>query len=341
MKKINVAILMGGKSPEHEISILSGQQVVNNLNYKKYNVLPVLISKTGSWQLTSKDNITSLNNPIKLMGTQKEIKLTNKKEINKINSMKDNKVNVIFIAMHGPYGEDGTIQEMLELMNIPYTGSGVLASALGMDKIKFRKIMKVEKIPIPNYIVVTKNQKIKTIKSIGDFPYFVKPYNQGSSVGASIAKNQKELKKSLDEAFKYSDKVLIDEYIQGRELTCSVIGNNVPIALPVLEIVPKRGDFFNYKSKYIEGGSEEFIPNNITKYTIDKVKKLSIKVYKAIGCRGFARVDFLLRNDNLYVLEINSIPGLTQMSLFPRSAKAYGLTYSQLLDKIIKLALEK
>lgn len=308
MNKIKVAVLMGGKSSEHEISILSGQQVVANLNQNKYEVFPVVISKTGDL---------------------------------KINSILNKKVDLVFIAMHGPYGEDGTIQGMLELMDIHYTGSGVLASALGMDKIKFRKIIEIENIPIPKYIVVNKNEKMKKLKALGGFPYFVKPHDQGSSVGASIAKNKNELKKSLNEAFKYSNKVLIDEYIKGRELTCSIIGNEKPIALPVLEIIPKKGNFFDYKSKYVEGGSNEIIPEDIPNRLIEKVKELSIEVFKAISCRGFARVDFLLKAGKLYVLEINTIPGLTQMSLLPKSAKAFGLTYSQLLDKIIKLALEK
>jgi D-alanine-D-alanine ligase len=310
MKKIKIAVIMGGKSSEHEISILSGKQIVNNLDKNKYEILPVVISKDGIWDLT-------------------------------LDSLIKNGVDVIFIALHGPYGEDGSIQGMFKVANIPYTGSGVLASALGMDKIKFRMMMKEVKIPIPKYIVVNKNEKIKSLKSLGEFPYFVKPYDQGSSVGASIAKNRNELTISLKNAFKYSDIVIIDEFIKGRELTCSILGNSNPIALPVLEIIPKKGEFFDYKSKYVKGGSDEIVPIDISDNLIEKIKSTSIDVYKTMGCRGFARVDLLLKNNNLYVLEINTIPGLTQMSLFPKSARAFGLTYSKLLDKIIKLALEK
>jgi len=303
MKKIKVAVLMGGRSSEHEISIISGNEVVKNLDKNKYEVLPVILAK-------SVGNI----------------------EIPK-------SIDIAFIAMHGPFGEDGTIQGMLELMNIPYTGSGVLASALGMDKIKFRMIMKAKKIPIPKYIVVNKGDKIKNLKSLGGYPHFVKPHNQGSSVGASIARNKNELTNSLNKAFEYSEIAIIDEYIKGRELTCSIIGNRNPIALPILEIIPKKGDFFDYNSKYTKNGSDEIVPVDIPDKIIKRIQKLSIEIYKVIGCKGFARVDFLLRDNNIYVLEINTIPGLTQMSLLPKAAKAVGISYSKLLDIVINNAI--
>jgi len=292
MRKIKVMVLIGGRSPEYEISLISGREVVKNLDRKKYEVSSLNIPKNGG-----------------------QIQVDPKK------------TDVVFIAMHGPFGEDGTVQGMLEMMGVKYTGSGVLASALGMDKIMFRKVMRSEGILVP--------------KSSTKFPCFVKPYNQGSSVGASIARNKKELDVAVKLARKYSDKVLMEEYLGGKEVTCAVLGNENPFALPVIEIVPLKGEFFNYESKYTESGAQEVIPARISKPLTQKVQEIAVKVYQAIGCQGFARVDFLLRNNKCpVVLEINTIPGLTPMSLFPKAVKAAGISYCQLLDKIIEYAIK-
>lgn len=306
MNKINVIVLMGGKSSEHEVSILSGTNVVTNLNSQKYNIFPIVISKTGEkWQLPPKGD-------------------------------------VVFIAMHGPYGEDGKVQGMLELTGIPYTGSGVLASAVGMDKAIFRKLMKEADLPIPKYVVINRKEKnfLKLVKKIGPFPYFVKPNDQGSSVGASIARNKAELIRAIKKAFEFSDKVLVDEYLKGTELTCGVLGNDQLIALPSVEIVPK-GEFFDYNSKYNESGSKEVIPAKISTENEKAVRNLSLKVFKAIGAKGFARVDFILKRNKLYILEINTIPGLTKMSLLPKEAESAGISYPKLLEMIIGYAIEK
>lgn len=328
-KKIKVAVLMGGKSSEHEVSIISGTEVVRNLDPNKYDVLPIVISKDGvTWKLTDKKSLFGLNDTLNLRGTSKEISLLESKNISSADSINDNKVDVTFIAMHGPFGEDGTIQGMLELTGISYTGSGVLASAIGMDKEMFKKVMTVEGIRVP--------------KTTTKFPCFIKPVDQGSSVGASIAKNKKEFDRAIKLAHKFSNKVLIEEYIKGKELTCAVLGNEKPFALPIIEIVPLKGKFFDYESKYTESGSEEIVPARIPKTLTKKVQEIAVKVYKAIGCRGFGRVDFILKdNKDPVVLEINTIPGLTPMSLLPKAANSYGITYPKLLDTIIKYATEK
>src|SRR3990172_11145141 len=205
MRKVKVAVLMGGKSPEHEISLISGREVVRNLDKSKYTPLPVVISRDGSkWRLTDAKSIFSLPDPIKARSKKKEIVPLSYKEITGANNLSRG-VDVAFIAMHGPYGEDGTIQGMLELAGIKYTGSKVLASALGMDKIKFREFLKGKGLPIPKYVVVKNGEKIGSLKTLGRPPYFVKPYNQGSSVGASLVKQKSEIKKALDLAFRYSD----------------------------------------------------------------------------------------------------------------------------------------
>ena len=301
MKK-KVAVLFGGKSPEYEVSLASGDEVVKNLDPKKYKVIPVQLPKTG--------NYLSLISKIK-------------------------NVDVVFIAMHGPYGEDGTVQGMLELAGLKYTGSGVLASALGMDKSMFRKVLTAGNISIPKYIEVGRKYSLDGIyKKLGALPYFVKPNNQGSSVGSAIVMDEKGLLEALDEAFKYSSSVLIDQFIEGKELTCPILGNNDPYALPIIEIVPKKGDFFDYKSKYEDGGADEIVPARISVELTKKIQKIAVEVYKLVGCRGFGRVDFILNNNNDPIcLEINTIPGLTPGSLFPKSIKATGMTYPEWLEK--------
>lgn len=306
-KKLKVAVLMGGNSSEYDISLISGREVLANLP-NKYLGFPIVIPKQGNqW----------LNNLLKI------------------------KADICFIAMHGPFGEDGKIQGTLDTLGIKYTGSGVAASAIGMDKILFRKIMKAENLPIPEYTVVDEGEKKINLSDLGNPPYFVKPYDQGSSVGASIVKRSRDLKKALNLAFKFSDKALIDEYVKGMEVTCAVLGNEDAKALPVIEIVPKKGEFFDYESKYTESGSSEIVPARIPKRLTKAVQKLSIKVHKAIGVKGFSRVDFILK-ENKYpvILEINTIPGLTSMSLLPKAAKAAGISYSGLLDKIIGYSLQ-
>ena len=305
MKKIKVAVLMGGKSAEYEISLISGREVIKSLDKKKYKVLPVIIPQKGIEKLPTG-------------------------------------VDVAFIAMHGTFGEDGTIQGLLDMAQIPFTGPGVLASAIGMDKIVFRKIMESEGIAVPKYIVLPKGEKERIVfKALGKPPYFVKPHNQGSSVGTSIVRKKQDLKRALKLAYKYSNLVLVEEYIKGKELTCGIIGNLNPIALPVVEIIPKN-EFFDYESKYASVGTEEITPARISKNLTKKVQEISLKTYKVIGAKGFSRIDLLLKNEKYpVVLEINTIPGLTPVSLMPKAAKAAGISYSQLLDKIINYALEK
>lgn len=343
MRKIKIAVLMGGKTPEHEISLISGREVVKSLDKSKYEVLPVVISRTGrKWQLVSPGKLLFLPDPLKLKGTKKELITTREREISGIRQIADDKIDVVFIAMHGPYGEDGTVQGMLEIAGVPYTGPGVLASALGMDKLRFRKVLISENIPVPKFVDLGSGESLsKVYRFLGSPPYFAKPHNQGSSVGASIVRSKNDLRKALDKAFEYSKIVLVDEYIGGLEVTCGVIGNEKPEALPLVEIRPLKGEFFDYESKYTESGAEEIVPARVSENLTKKVQEMALDVYRAIGCRGFSRVDFILRNGGRpVVLEINTIPGLTPMSLLPKAAKAAGISYPNLLDKIISYSIE-
>ena len=302
-KKIKVAVLMGGRSSEYDVSVASGREIIKQLDKTKYNIVPFAIPKSGR-------------------GLEKLL---------------DVKPDLAYIALHGPFGEDGTVQGMLDLFGIPYTGPGVLASAIGIDKNLFRKVMIAEGIPVPKYVTFERGiDKNNIFSKLGDPPYFVKPFDQGSSVGASVVNNISELEDSLNLALKYSRVALVDEYIEGVELTCAVIGNRDPFPLPVIEIKALKGKFFDYKSKYSSGGAEEIVPAKISSSLTKKVQELSVAVYKAIGCRGVSRIDFIVKDGDLpFVLEINTSPGMTPASLLPKAANAAGISYSQLLDMII------
>src|SRR3989344_2546162 len=278
--KLRIAVLMGGKSPEHEISLISGRQVVSNLNPQKYDVIPIVISRDG-----------------------RSLRLNNKKY--SLSQLSIINCQLFFIAMHGPYGEDGTVQGFLELVGVLYTGSGVLASALSMDKISSRKLFTQAGLNVPKYQVVEKGKRTRKVRF--GWPVFVKPYNQGSSVGASIVKSSRELNKALKHAWRYSRLALIEEYLKGVEITCPILGNKNPRTLSLVELVPAR----------------------IGKVLTWDAQDAAVVAYQTLGCRGFARVDMIIKDSKVYVLEVNTIPGLTPVSLFPKSAQATGISYQK------------
>jgi D-alanine-D-alanine ligase len=300
MSKMNIYVLMGGSGDEKEVSLKSGQHVIENLDSNKYRIVPVNVSDDNSWM-----------------------------DLVKISPSN----TVVFIALHGKYGEDGRVQGFLDLLNIPYTGCGVLASAIGMDKIMFKKIIKAENITTPQS---TSNSTDTNLK----FPCVIKPSSGGSSVGVTIVHNTKEFKKAVEKAEKHDTNILIEEFIEGIEISCGVLGNDKPVALPVVEIRPKRS-FFDYRAKYEEGLSEEICPAEISKAMTKKVQDLAVRVFRAIGARGFSRIDMIIKDNEPYVLEINTIPGLTPQSLLPKEAAAAGIPYPKLLDRLISLAIEK
>lgn len=313
-RKLRVAVLMGGKSAEHEISLITGREVVKNLNRQKYKVIPIIISRDG-----------------------KSFQLNNKKFL--LSHLSIVKCQLFFIAMHGPYGEDGTVQGFLDLVGIPYTGSGVLASALAMDKISSRKLFTHEGLNVPKSLVLRKNDSPKIVWQKFKPPVFIKPHNQGSSVGTTKVVNKSQLKRGLNLAFSYSQLALVEEFIAGIEITCPILGNDKPKALPPVEIVPKTA-YFDYQAKYDEKLCDEIVPARIGKSLSKKAQEAALKAYQALGCHGFGRVDMILKGNQVYVLEVNTIPGLTPVSLFPKSAASIGISYPQLLDKIIAFALE-
>lgn len=292
-RRLKVAVLMGGPSSEHEISLASGENVFSFLNPEKYEAEKALIDKSGKWQ------------PEKLK-----------------------KFDLVFNCLHGEFGEDGRAQRILENLGILYTGSGVMASVFGMDK-KFSRFLFQH-----NGIDTPESPDIKDLK----FPVIVKPRSRGSSVGISIVFSKEDLEKAINEALRFDKDFLIEEYLPGREITCAVLED---IALPVTEIIPpSSSSFFDYQAKY-SGQTQEITPARIDEDLIREAQEIAKKAHRLLGCYSYSRSDMIISNGKIYLLEINTLPGLTQESLLPKAAAVAGLEFSELLDKIIELAVNK
>lgn len=354
MEKLKVGVIFGGKSSEHDVSKVSGTSVISNLNKNKYEVLPIYIDKNGNWYIYEK-NI----NEIKILEIYSDIS----KEIKPITNIEKTlkELDVIFPVLHGLGGEDGSIQGMFELFNIPYVGCGILASSVGMDKV-YTKII-FEKAGIKQakydyirkfndkYIYVDKNfneellnidEVVKKIDTNLKYPMFIKPSNSGSSVGINKAHNKDELKKSIEYASRFDKKILIEEGLVGKEIECAVLGNEEVIASCVGEIKPAE-DFYTFDAKYKNQESKVLIPAKISEEMSEIIKKQAIKAFRAIDGKGLSRVDFFANEETneIYINEINTLPGFTTISMYPKLFEQVGIEYSELLDRLIKLALER
>lgn len=344
MKK-NILILFGGKSGEHEISVLSAVSVIAHLDSQKYNAIPVYIDKTGQWR-NPVESIKYLLTSTDIKPACFDIKARQNFDISKIlteplhRKSQNAKIDVVFPILHGPYGEDGTVQGFLELWGVPFIGSDTLSSAIAMDKVIAKKIFQTEKIPTAKYRIVNKNNLTEILPKI-KLPSVVKPVNLGSSVGVAIIKQKKDLAPAVKRALKIDRKgqVLIEKFIKGLELTVPILGDRV---LPVIEIRPKRkGDWFDYKVKYDSNLVDELTPApSLSKSQTKKAQKTALRAHLALKCRHISRVDMILADTGqLYVLEVNTMPGMTSSSLLPKSAQAAGLSFTRLLDRLIKMAL--
>ncbi len=320
MKKKRVGILRGGPSSEYEVSLKTGKSVIDNLA-DRYEVVDVFIDKEGTWH-------------------DQGVPITPEKLFKK--------VDVVFNALHGSYGEDGTVQKILDRFNIPYTGSKTLASAMGMNKVLSKNIYKNFKLKTPIYTTISKenNSLPEILKLFKTFPMpvIVKPVSGGSSVGTAIARTLSDLEEAVDEALKYSDIALIEEFISGKEATCGVIDNfrneSVYSLIPVEIRKPTESSFFDYNAKY-SGQSQEICPGNFTAVEKQMIQKIAIDAHKALGLRHYSRSDFIVHpKRGIYILETNTLPGLTGESLLPKSLQAVGCSLPDFLDHLIKLALD-
>jgi D-alanine-D-alanine ligase len=330
VSRLRVAVIMGGRSSEHDISLASARSVLESLDPDRYEVRPIEIGRDGQWELVPAREQAEVGKggeklPVPLNGSPQPFE----------------GVDVVFPVLHGPFGEDGTVQGFLELAGVAYVGAGVTASALCMDKDLFKAVMRDKGIPVVDSVTVLERHRNRVENPFG-FPVVVKPARLGSSVGISIAKTPEELRRAIDLAFEHDEKILVEEYCAGIEVECSVLGNDSPIASIPGEIVPLVSDWYDFSAKYDEGGMDLIVPPRLDDDTIARVQELAVAAFVASDCEGMARVDFFVRDDGEVVVnELNTIPGFTATSVYAKLFEASGIPYGELLDKLVDLALER
>ena len=364
-EKLRVGVIFGGQSGEHEVSLVSAQGIMNAMDKEKYEIIPIGITKEGRW-LTSGEPMKLLQSspavPPAVGGDERggaERAESGTWELMPSRSRRDlvpgtrekgfPQVDVVFPVLHGPYGEDGTVQGLLELADIPYVGAGVLGSALGMDKIAMKAVFMSHGLPVVEHVALKRKDwerdpeaMMELIEEELGYPCFVKPANLGSSVGISKVHQRSELAPALHLAARYDRRMLAERAVNAREIEVSVLGNDEPIASVPGEIIPCR-EFYDYIAKYVDDRSELIIPADLPPEVTRRIQELAIAAFLAVDCAGMARVDFLLDKDTgeLNVGELNTIPGFTPISMYPKLWEASGISYSELIDRLIELALER
>jgi len=317
--RCRVAVLTGGPSNEHDVSVSTGKMVMQNLNTRRYRATEIRIQQNGRWQFLPNRKTYLLPKALQ--------------------ELLHRKFDVGFIALHGAFGEDGKIQALLESVGLPYTGSGVTASATAMDKATSNAVFHALGLRVPQYTVLRKDEQAP--EKI-HFPIIIKPLQGGSSVGITIARTQASVQGALRKVFREDSRVMLQQYIRGRELTCGVLEKQgEPFALTPTEIIPRSTNFFDYKAKYQTGGSKEITPPRLSKAWIRQIQAAALAAHRALGCRGMSRTDFILSKNVLYVLELNTIPGMTATSLLPQEAAHDGFSFSAMLDLIVAAALRR
>lgn len=340
MAKKNVCILFGGKSVEHEISIRSAVNVFENIDKETYSVSLIGINKSGKWFLMNKVDGSFLDD------NELSIKIDSSNPLFTTNSGMEFSVDIIFPVLHGTDGEDGSVQGMLECLNIPYVGSEVLGSSMSMNKAVTKKILRQSNLPVAKGLELTKGDAYNLDEIIAEIgiPLIVKPSNLGSSVGVSKVSNKEELATAISLALKYDNQILIEEFITGREMECAILGNENPLATPPGEIVLKGDhEVYSYDAKYEdELGTDLLIPASVESVLEKKIQDLCIKAFQALNCKDLARVDFFIKEDQEIVInEINTIPGFTSISMYPKLCELIGVNYQQLISKLLEMALAR
>lgn len=354
INKLRVGILFGGRSAEHEVSLQSAKSIIDSLDRSKYDVVLIGIDKTGKWYLNDASKfLLNVEDPslIKLnTASAKEVALVPGEAVNQLVPMSGSEqlghLDVVFPVLHGPFGEDGTVQGLLKLANIPFVGVSVLGSAVGMDKDVTKRLLREAGIPTPKFMTFDRMKPadvpFEHVKKGLGLPVFIKPANLGSSVGIHKAHDAKEFNAGVKDALSFDTKIIIEEAIEGRELECAVLGNENPEASLPGEVKPSH-EFYDYEAKYIdEHGAALDIPAKVNEDVVHRVKELAVRTFMTLGCEGMARVDFFLKKDGgLMVNEINTIPGFTKISMYPKLWQASSVPFDELLDRLIRLAIER
>jgi D-alanine-D-alanine ligase len=357
-KKLRTGVIFGGRSGEHEVSLMSARSVLNALDRSRYEVIEIGISHSGEWYVGEGVLAAFENRDLKRLQRAAVLPDPTRNELYQMTGEQNgasmrldclSELDVVFPVLHGTFGEDGTLQGLLELADLAYVGAGVVGSAVGMDKGIFKDVMRSHGIPVVDSRIILRSQIEKDIQQavrlaeeLGDYPYFVKPANLGSSVGITKCQNRSDLLEGFLEAARYDRRVLVERGLRNvREIEVSVLGNDEPQASVPGEILPSR-EYYTYEAKYIDGTSGLLIPAPLSAEQTGRVRELAVEAYKATDCAGMARVDFLLdENGNIYLNELNTIPGFTGISMYPRLWEASGLSYPALVDRLIELALER
>ena len=353
MSKIRLGVMFGGRSGEHEVSLISARSVIRELDKSKFEVIPIAITKSGIWLMgpdaldrMEAGNLDGLE-PVGLIPRPGDSTLYRIKEGEVLDPLFA--LDAVFPVLHGSFGEDGTLQGLLEMTEIPYVGAGVLASSVAMDKGLFKDVMRAWEIPIVKFVIVNSSeltnrmeQVLDKVEKVGKYPLFVKPANMGSSVGITKCRSRSDLQEGLLEGARYDRRVIVERGIDAREIEVSVLGNEILEASIAGEIVPED-EFYSYRAKYIDDTSELLIPAPIDDGVANNIRKIAIQAFTAIDGAGMARVDFLLERETnqVYLNEINTIPGFTGISMYPKLWEASGLPYGELLDRLVELAFER
>jgi len=353
MKKIRVGILFGGRSAEHEVSLQSAKNVIEAIDTDKYDVLLIGIDREGRWYLNESSHfLLHADDPAQIALKHGNIELamipgSASKQLISVNGEKSvGELDVIFPVLHGPYGEDGTVQGLLRMVDIPFVGADVLGSAVSMDKDVMKRLLREAGIPQAKFISFSSGDRdlitFEKVETVTGIPCFVKPANLGSSVGISKVHSKEEFEPAIKKAFEFDDKIVIEQYIEGREIECSVLGNEKPVASLPGEVMPSH-EFYSYEAKYLDQEGAKFqIPAVLPEEIVKKIQEMAIKTFKVLNCESMARIDFFLKGtDEIVVNELNSIPGFTKISMYPKLWEASGISYPELLDRLILLALER
>ena len=340
-QKLRLAVLFGGRSGEHDVSLMSARSVLSVLDPAKYEVTQIGITREGAW-LTGNDVIGKFENG-KFDGLEHFV-------LSPDPSDSTRNVDIFFPVLHGTFGEDGTIQGLFEMADVAYVGAGVVGSAVGMDKGIFKEVMRANDIPVVESALVMRGEIARNMNAVfekaekaGAYPLFTKPANLGSSVGVTKCHNRSDLQEGLMEAAQFDRRVLVERGVtNAREIEVSVLGNEEPVASVCGEVLPSR-EFYSYESKYIDGTSGLAIPAQLPSETSEKIREYAVRAYKLIDCAGMARVDFFVEKDSnkIYLNELNTIPGFTKISMYPKLWEASGMSYAKLVDRLIELALER
>ena len=350
-RKVRVGILFGGKSAEHEVSLQSAKNVADAIDRDKYDVALIGIGKSGRWLLPNQSQYLLNASDPKLISLNREseesvalVPQSGGELIDLSAGGAHSSIDVVFPILHGPFGEDGTVQGLLKLAGVPFVGAGVLGSAVGMDKDVMKRLLRDAGIPIGAFQVFRLGDVLDfdAIAAGLGLPFFVKPANLGSSVGVHKVMDRETFDHAVEDAFSFDTKILIEEFVEGRELECSVLGNRAPVASVVGEIVSSH-EFYSYEAKYIdEHGAALEIPADVPDTVSEKIRELSIRTFQTLECEGLGRVDCFLKKDgSVIVNEINTIPGFTKISMYPRLWEASGISYPDLINRLIELALER